>query len=149
MGQHYTIEGIGVNIDHIRYRLNKKKLIEFLIEQLPIGTVDDLKEIYSEGEPYEGFDIDDYLYGNPYDGIEEILASCDDNEWLTYNDNGEGSHYVYFPKSYPWERARYRFPRSVEEVKFCIVGAIQKVTDMTENEILAVINEDIYDYGWS
>ena len=143
--EHYTVEGIGIDTDKISDRIDTRKLVEFLIAQLPDD--DELKEIYEKGEPFEDFDIDNYLYGNPYNCLAEIFADCDDTSQLTYNDNNESKDYVLFQKQYPWEYGE-NSPRSVQDVHGILIDAVMKITDMTPDEIEDVIDDDIHDYGW-
>lgn len=46
----------------------------------------------------------------------------------------------------PWHR-RENEPRSVEEVHGRIIDAVMEVTDLSEAEIEAMIDDDIYSVG--
>lgn len=132
---YWMCEGIGINTDSILKYLNKKKLIKFILEQIPEEIIDE-----------EQFDLNDYLYGNPFDNLGDILCHCDDTKTLTYGDNGDGACYFYYTPSYPWSR-RENEPQSVQEVHERIIDAVQKICTVTPEKVEKIIDDDIYDYG--
>ena len=54
--------------------------------------------------------------------------------------------YFYYPPSMPWHRSDTE-PQSKEEVIARIIKAVQKITDMSGEEIKAVIDTDLYAVG--
>lgn len=132
---HWICEGIGISTNDIICKINVKKCIKFLKEQLPD------KEIKEKD-----FDIDDFLYGLPFDNFGDVLCHCDDTNTLTYGDNGEGEYYFFYAPSYPWERSNNE-PTSVEEVHERIIIAVQKLCDLTSDQIEKLIQDDLYEYG--
>lgn len=71
---------------------------------------------------------------------------CDDTDSLTYGDNGNGESYFYYPPSYPWERTENE-PSSIAEVHERVIKAVLRLCDMTREQVEALIDDDIYDYG--
>lgn len=132
---HWICEGIGINTDDVIGKINVKKCIKFLKEQLPDEEIDE-----------KDFDIDDFLYGQPFDNFGDVLCHCDDTNTLTYGDNGEGEYYFFYTTSYPWER-RENEPTSIEEVHERIIAAVQKLCDLTSDQIEKLIQDDLYEYG--
>lgn len=132
---HWVCEGIGINTDDVIGKINVKKCIKFLKEQLPDEEIDE-----------KDFDIDDFLYGQPFDNFGDVLCHCDDTNTLTYGDNGEGEDYFFYTTSYPWER-RENEPTSIEEVHERIIAAVQKLCDLTSDQIEKLIQNDLYEYG--
>lgn len=132
---HWICEGIGINTDDVIGKINIKKCIKFLKEQLPDAEIEE-----------NGFDIDDFLYGQPFDNFGDVLCHCDDTDTLTYGDNGEGEYYFFYTTSYPWER-RDNEPASIEEVHERIIAAVQKLCDLTSDQIEKLIQDDLYEYG--
>lgn len=132
---HWICEGIGIYTDDIFGELDTKKCIKFLKEQLPDEEIDE-----------EEFDIDDYLWGEPFDNLGDVLCHCDDSNTLTYGDNGDGEHYFFYTTSYPWER-RENEPTSIEEVHNRIIAAVQKLCNLTSDQIEKLIRDDLYEYG--
>lgn len=145
---YWFIEGVGIDISKIEEHLNKEKVIRFLLKDLSHeeDIVAELTDILSRGAPYDNFDIDDYLYGEPYNGIEEILYNCDDTSTLTYGDNGDGGHYIYYARSYPWEH-RDNEPNTIGDVHKILIDAVKKLTNLNSLEIEDMIDDDIYEYG--
>lgn len=67
-------------------------------------------------------------------------------EQLPDDDNGDGEHYFYYTRSYPWER-RNNEPQSIEEVYERIIAAVIRICDISPDDIRVLVDEDIYDYG--
>lgn len=145
---YWMIEGVGLDTDRVRPYLNKEKAAQFLIEQISDepDTVWSLKQMLSTGD-FSGLDIDDYLYGEPFENFADILTHCDDTDSITYGDDGDGSYYFYYPPSMPWEM-RDTEPKTVREVHNRIIEAVQKVTDLTAEEIDLMIDDDLHVVGF-
>lgn len=140
---YWTIQGIGINADHVRPHLNPRKLVELLFRELPR---DEKVAKWKAKQDLSGFDIDDYLYGQPFDNLADLLTYCDDTYTLTYGDNGEGTQWLYYPPSMPWHHTENE-PRSAAEVHQRIVKAVMQVTDLSEEEIDKLIDDDVYAVG--
>lgn len=140
----WTIEGIGFNTNKIEPFINKKKLAKVLLKQLPD---DELLLETMKGKKYCNLDIRDFLYGEPFDGLGDLLAHCDDTNSLTYGDNGNGESYFYYPPSYPWEWTENE-PSSIAEVHERIIKAVLCLCDMTSEQVEKLIDDDFFDYGY-
>lgn len=125
----------GIRVNQLRPFLNPQKCIQLLKEQLPGEEISE-----------DGFDIDDYLYGEPFENLADVFTFCDDTDSLTYGDNGDGESYFYYPPSYPWERTENE-PSSIAEVHERVIKAILRLCDMTREQVETLIDDDIYDYG--
>lgn len=144
---YWMIEGVGIDTAEIRSHLNQNKLLGLLVEQLPKDEdVLGLAQVREDTGKCPEFDIDDYLYGQPFDNLADLLTHCDGTDTITYGDDGEGGYYFYYPPSMPWE-LREEDPKTVEEVHRRIITAVQKVTDLSEAEIEEMIDDDLYVVG--
>ena len=140
---YWIIQGVGICADEIEEFINKEKLANKLLEQLP-----DDDELLSmvETKNYSKLDIDDFLFGCPFDNIAEVLWHCDDTDSLTYSDDGEGESYLYYPPSMPWHHTDTE-PKSVEEVHKRIIDAVKKITTLSDEEISKMIDDELYIVG--
>lgn len=144
---YWIIEGIGLNADEVMPYINKEKTARFLLEQL--GDKTDISKRLSRmisSSDYSQFIIDSYLYGRPYDNFADLLTHCDDTDSITYGDDGNGNCYFYYPPSMPWEM-RETEPKSIQEVHIRIIAAIQKISNLTPEEIEQMIHDSLYIVG--
>lgn len=140
---YWMIEGVGIDVEKIRPHLNKRKVLNLILEQCPDD--EDALE-WKKRRDLTKFDIDDYLYGNPFDNLGDLLTHCDKTDSITYGDNGDGEVYFYYPPSMPWDRTE-NDPSSLKEVHRRIVDAVMVVTDLSADEIEKMIDDDIYEVG--
>lgn len=140
---YWMIEGVGIDVDKIMPHLNKEKLAHFLAEQLPDDEI--VTEII-EKEAYSDMEIDDFMYGEPFDNLGDLLTHCDDSDSLSYGDDGESGAYLYYPPSLPWQRTE-NDPQTLEEVHRRIIKAVQRVTDLTSEAIEVMIDDNLYVVG--
>ena len=140
---YWMIAGVGIDVDKIKPHLNKEKLVRFLAEQLPDDEI--VIEII-EKEAYSDLEIDDFMYGEPFDNLGDLLAHCDDSDSLSYGDDGECGAYLYYPPSLPWERTE-NDPDTLEEVHRRIIKAVQYVTDLSVEKIEEMIDDNLYVVG--
>lgn len=140
---YWMIAGVGIDVDKVKPHLNNEKLAQFLAEQLPDDEI--VIEII-EKEAYSDLDINDFMYGEPFDNLGDLLAHCDDSNSLSYGDDGESGAYLYYPPSLPWERTE-NDPDTLEEVHRRIIKAVQCVTDLSEEKIEEMIDDDLYVVG--
>ena len=106
----------------------------------------ELKRMVASGD-FSSLDIEDYLYGQPFDNIADLLTHCDDTDSITYGDDGEGSYYFYYPPSMPWEM-RDTEPKNIQEVHNRIIAAVQQVADLESDEIDLMIDDDLHVVGF-
>ena len=140
---YWIIEGIGLNADEIRPYINTEKIARFFYGQWQYHD-SELEAMISSGD-YSGFDMDDYLEGGDIDDLGDVLYYCDDTDTLSSGDDGRGNAYFYYPPSMPWH-LRENDPKSEQEVIERITAAVQKITDMTAEEIEPLI-KDLYVVG--
>ena len=133
---YWMCEGVGIRVGRLFPHLNNDKCIALIKEKYGEEFVEDENE----------FDIDDYLYGELFQNLGDMLCHCDDTNTLSYGDNGDGEYYFYYTPSYPWDR-RDNEPTSLEDVHERIKDAVQRICDLTREEIEALIDDDIYEYG--
>lgn len=114
------IEGYGINTNGISDRIVPEKFVAFAKEQ----------NIYREGHD----DPEDYIYDVFY-GYGDLLCHCDDSNQMNYGST-EYCDYFLFAPAYPWyQNEEYFKIKSKRDVETIIVNAVQKLTDMTEEEI--------------
>lgn len=140
---YWMIEGIGLKVSDIKPHIDKEKAARFFYEQFPDNT--ELKDMVSSGD-YSGFDAEEFCYSLWFDNLAHVLCRCDDTDSLTFCDDGDGSLYFYYPPSMPWERTSNE-PQSERDVIDRIVKAVQKIADMTYEEIEKLIDTDLYVVG--
>lgn len=140
---YWMIEGIGLCTRDIKERIDTEKVVRFFVQQFPDD--DDLLDMIAANN-YSSFDMNDYLYGNGFENLADVLCHCDDTDSITFMDDGDGNCYFYYPPSMPWHHTSNE-PQSEQEVIERIVRAVQKITDMTEEEIKKVIDNDLYVVG--
>lgn len=140
---YWMIEGVGIDVNKIEPHLNKEKLAKLLDAQLPNDDI--VNEIIEKGL-YDDLDIHDFLYGEPFANLADLLTHCDDSDSLCYGDDGDLGVYLYYPPSFPWQRTE-KDPETVEEVHRRIIEAVQRVTDLSREKIEELIDDDLYVVG--
>lgn len=128
-------QGVGIRASQLYPHLNSHKCYVAVCQQLQDEEID-------ENE----FELEDYLYGEPFQNLGDFMCHLDNTNVMTYGDNGDGEYYFYYAPSYPWERLDNE-PLSLTEVHERIVDAVVKVTDLTRKQADALIDDDIYEYG--
>ena len=136
----WMVEGIGLKANRLYPFLNREKCIAKLIEQLE-------EELHEEIlEDKDNFNINDYMRGNPFQNIADLLCHCDDSNRLTYGDDGDGEYYLLYPPTYPWLMQENE-PQSIEEVHELLKKAVKCLCDITDEQIEELIDDDLYEYG--
>lgn len=139
---YWIISGIGIACYEIEPYVKRDKLFDFIRSEL---CKKDLERLFP-GIEYPSLSIDEIVSMAGYDDIADLLCHCDDTDSLTYGNDGEGGCYFYYPPSMPWEQTPTE-PKSVEEVIDRIVNAVQKITDMTSEQIESLIDTELYVVG--
>jgi len=141
---YWIISGIGLKSESIVPFISTEKIVRLFCEQLPDDP--DLADMVSSGD-YSSFDVEDYLYGGGFENLSDVLCHCDDTDTITFGDDGDGGDYFYYPPSMPWHHVENE-PQSEEEVVSRIVNAVQRITDMTEEEIKNIVDTELYVVGF-
>lgn len=141
---YWIIQGVGLDTDNIYNHIDKAKLAVFLQRQFP----DDEKIARMVRlHQYNELDVEEYLGGDPFHNLGDLLVHCDVTDTLIYGDDGENGSYIYYPPSMPWERLK-NDPRSIAEVHLRIIQAVKTiVSDLSDNEINSLIQDDLYIVG--
>lgn len=139
---YWIINGIGISCEDIEPYINKNKLLDFIRSQL---SEKDLKDIFPcIKDP--SLSIEEIVDRSGYDNLADLLCHCDDTDSLTYGDDGEDHCYFYYPPSMPWHHTSTE-PKSEDEVAQRIVAAVQKIADMTREQIFSQVDDDLYVVG--
>lgn len=130
--RYYGIIGYGINLNLVKDRIVKDKLISFLKSE----------NAYIEGRD----DYRDYVDGTVYDSIGEMFwYTATNNNIVDYCESEDCSYLLFFP-TYPW-----LLPGGVDDtprelVNDVIIESVQSLTDMTIDEIVPLIDyiDDYY-----
>lgn len=137
---YWIIQGIGINANEIESRIDEDKALKLLYEQYP--NVMDLERILQN----PNFCAKKIGHCGGFENLADALCYCDDTDTLTYAGDGEGNWYFYYPPSMPWHQTKNE-PKSEEEVVARIVSAVQRLTDMSHDEIEKLIDFELYVVG--
>lgn len=141
---YWIIQGIGINTDSIHDHIDKEKLAKFLHQQLPDDS--DIANMIANNR-FDDLDVGDFLYGEPFENLGELLTHCDTTDTLTWGDDGGSGSYLYYPPTMPWER-RENEPKSIGEAHQTIIQAIKAiVSNLSDDQIDAMIQNDLYVVG--
>lgn len=94
----------------------------------------------------DDFDLEEFIFGDPYQSLAELMCEIDGSGVMGYADNGYGEDYYLYCPSYPWTW-RKNEPKSISEVHRIIIKTISKITNLKLDQIEAMIDDDIYDHG--
>ena len=120
---------IGIRASSIEKLLNKDKCYNIVRQQLP-----------KEDIQKDGFELDDYFYGGPFENLCDFLRHIDDTNTFTYDVDEFGESYLIYFLSYPWEMEEQI---SLEEVHQRLVDIIVQVTDLSRWQADDLIEDDI------
>lgn len=142
----WHIYGVGVNLDNIRF--DPDRVIKCLKNMDPEMDEDSLKAAYAEYAYSGAFYalqnvVDEYTHFSPTDIV--YNACClggDESSCLSCTTDGSDSYYLFLEPVYPWE-ASEKYPKSLAEARQAIISTLQVLSSMTEEEIDAVIDEDL------
>lgn len=140
---YWMIEGIGLEVGQLYDRIDKRKLVNFLSEQLPD---DESLQEWKHKRNIQDFEFDEYLYGGLFHNIADFFTHFDDTNTLNYGDDGDGAYFLYYPPMMPWLVSENE-PKSIEDVHQRIVKAIMPITDLKPQEIEDLIDDDLYRVG--
>lgn len=146
---YWAIQGIGIKTSDIFKHLDKKKWFD-AIKSLHPGWCEEGAEpvINADSFDIQDFqDFEDLAREHGYMSLAELIWHLDDSRkliWI-YGGDTESDYFLYKP-SYPWEREEDD-PRSIEDVYGYFVSLLRKITDLSEQEIIGLIDDDIDTYG--
>ena len=132
---YWMCEGIGVRTNKLLPHLNADKCIKLIKNEFGDEFINNEKE----------FNINDYIHGEPFENLAIMLCHCDDTNVLTCRDAENDEYFLCYTPSYPWER-RTNEPTSIEEVREIIKDAVQRICNLTREEIETMIDDDIFEY---
>ena len=123
--------GYGVDVLQYRDRIDEKKFFDFIKE----------KGIYDE----ECNEVDDYI-GNQFVGYSGLFEYCDESGILSADNGDDYKEWLFVEPVFPWSVGKN--VKTKEEAKELIIKAVQKITDLTAEEIEKDIDyfQDIYMY---
>ena len=108
----------------------------WMIEGVGINT--------NKAEP--SLDVRNFLFGKPFNNLGDLLTHCDDTDSITYGDDGDGGSYFFYSPSMSWHHIANE-PDSLEEVHRRIIKAVQVVINLSDHEVEAMIDDDLYVAG--
>ena len=129
-------EGVGIRDGKVWPKLNNHKC--FLEAQ----------KLYPENfQDEDEFDVaDDIDCGDCFQNLGDFLNQVNGMGLCLYGDNGDGEAYFLYPPKFPWETTE-KDPKTLEEARNLIASTICKVTDMSLEEALQIVEDHIYEYG--
>lgn len=135
MSMHYgAVYGYGIAVDGLGDRIVSDKFVKFAKEKgLWLDEYDDR----IDSDYIDSTLILDCLE-TYYMSLEEMFADVDETGLLDYDSGMENGGYLLYYPSYPWSNNCWTLakpPETREQVDDAIVKAIQKLTDLTEDEI--------------
>ena len=141
--EYWAISGIGLEVTRFLPFISKDKLMNFLKDELP-----DDKQVRSllQSQMFRVLPVSEIvrleLCSSIFDNPADMFTYCDDTNCLTYDGNGEGDWYLYYPPSMPWQLTENE-PDSVEEVHHRIIAAISRLVDLALSEIESQIDDEL------
>lgn len=144
MSYYWPIQGIGIETCVIFKHLNKQKWFDAVKSLHPDWFEEGAGPAINAGS-FDIHDFDNLAYEHGYMSLAELFCELDDSEKLTWFYGGNTDYFLYKP-SYPWEREKDD-PRSIEDVYGYFVGLLRKITDLSEQEIVGLIDDDIATCG--
>lgn len=129
-------EGIGIDIDNLYPHINHEKVVECLKRLYPDDP--DVEADYNEDHDISIFcDQGDYA---------EFLCNLDDDNVFCYGNDGDGRYFFLYPPCFPWE-VKDADPKTMEEVHQRIIAIVRQITDLPDEAIDKLIDNDIYEVG--
>lgn len=133
--------GIGLKVKNITPYFVKSKVIREILDQvgefIDAEYANELRRIYRTGRD-EKVVTEDVIYQAGYNSSAEFLMWCDVSDIISCGKDLSGDECVFFARSMPWERVENE-PESIDEVYSRIVEMVQRVTNMTADQIADLI----------
>jgi hypothetical protein len=147
----WVIQGLGVALDNILGLLDAEKIRKHLIKDgfdffldIPKEEIRAYKNAQNETRLKM---LMDYLCMD-FSELAEFIAESDRKNLLSYDNNGQGRNFLYYPRTYPWNRQRNEC-KTEESAQKHICTVIMRFTrkDVTPETIkneICEINEEGY-----
>lgn len=131
---HWSIVGYGLSLNNIHKYINpdkiKSKLATLNVEY------DDEEEVLES----------DIFCGDPYYYIAEFLCDLDETNTLSFDTNGDGNEYLFYPRIYPWS-AHENEAETEAEAADRIAKVICQVYDMVPEDVYEKLDY-LDEEGW-
>ena len=139
---YWICEGIGVRCDDVYKYLNMSKCLSEIKKLFPDESI--LGEYTPEN--FDCSEFDELMYGDFFQCVGDFLSRLDENEVLSYGDDGDGNSFCYYTPTYPWCIGE-NDPTSLLEARELVKNVVRKVCDIDEETLDKLIDNDIYEYG--
>lgn len=124
---YWMIEGIGILTNRLIPFLDKVKYTELIKKEFSFSL--------TEEQLLEDLDY-----------VAEALCKCDDTQTLAHSFNEDGENFLFYPKSFSWER-RKKEPDCIADVHKNIIDAVLCLCNMTREQVEEMIDDSIYEVG--
>ena len=124
----WTVEGVGISVNTFAHRIDEEKLFH-KIQEVTHTSLEGREE-----DPLEDLILDVFGYSDYYIDPEEYPG-------LLFGYCAE-ERFIFFPPAMPWQRKENE-PKTLEEVHQMIVKLVCSITDMTADEVLKEIDDDL------
>ena len=121
---YWGIIGFGICLDDISEYINEEKVKEYVHKFLPDEVFDD--DLLQS----------DVFFGDPYSNMAEFLCEFDEDNMLSWEDDGQGTAYFLYEPVYPWLKNN-RIPKSQQEIENKMIDIINKVYDIPINILMS------------
>ena len=146
MSCYWAIQGIGIEACDIFKHLNKQKWFD-AVKSLHPDWFEEGAEPVINADSFDIRDFDNLAYEHGYMSLAVLFCELDDSRKLTWICGGDtDTEYFLYKPSYPWEREEDD-PRSIEDVYGYFVSLLRKITDLSKQEIIGLIDDEIDTYG--
>lgn len=110
-----------------------------------------VKKLFDEKGLTEDVTGGDYNYENCLklfraESFAELLYNLDETDCLSYRTYREDEQYLFYEPTFPWERKEEE-PETLEDAQEMIIRMIQKVTNVSADQILSMINYELFVEG--
>jgi hypothetical protein len=144
-------DGIGFEQSVLTPYLHGPTLAEALEEHFPeVIPLDELEEKHRfstlSNEKQVDLILDEYVTELD-EKLPGLLIQMDHKQVLCWATNGDGEYYLLYPPRYPWqESGGFKSQADVIEYIRCIAQLFCR-DDVTEEEVRALIDPDVYEVG--
>jgi len=146
---HWICEGIGFEQSALIPLLDSEKLLQLLKEKGSSEITDEaLGADYTSGTNQEKVDIlmDSFVVDEDYQ-LPELLLKKDGKNVLCWATAEDDRYFLLYSPRYPWDKSGGF--KSLQEVMQYICGLVRPYCrdDVMEDEILGIIDPDVYEHG--